>query len=112
VLFFVAVGMLFDPRIVVRHPAQVATVIAIVIVGKSIVATAIARAFRYPRHTALTLSASLAQIGEFSFVLSGLAASLGIFPADAPSYIIAGAIFTIGLNPIVFRIADRAARAR
>jgi CPA2 family monovalent cation:H+ antiporter-2 len=102
VLFFVAVGMLFDPMIVVQRPLEVLAVIAIVMIGKSFAAFVIVLLFRYPVHTALTISASLAQIGEFSFILAALGMSLGLLPAEAQGLIVAGAIGSITLNPLAF----------
>ena len=110
VLFFVSVGMLFDPGILVREPLEVLAVVLIVLVGKSAAALAIVLGFRYPLHTALTISASLAQIGEFSFILAALGVSLGLLPAEAQSLIVAGALLTITLNPFVFGIVDPAWR--
>jgi CPA2 family monovalent cation:H+ antiporter-2 len=107
VLFFVAVGMLFDPRIVLEQPLELLAVLFIVMIGKSMAAFVIVLAFRYPVHTALTISASLAQIGEFSFILAALAFSLGLLPPEGQSLIVAGAIFTIGLNPAAFALAGR-----
>ena len=102
VLFFVAVGMLFEPAVLVEEPLHVLGVIAIIIVGKSIAAMGLVLAFRYPLNTALTVAASLAQIGEFSFVLAGLGMSLGLLPAEGVSLILAGALISIALNPFVF----------
>jgi CPA2 family monovalent cation:H+ antiporter-2 len=106
VLFFVSVGMLFDPRILVRQPLEVLAVVAIILVGKSMAAAAIVLAFRYTLNTALTISASLAQIGEFSFILAALGVSLGLLPPEAQSLIVAGAILSITLNPFVFGAVD------
>jgi CPA2 family monovalent cation:H+ antiporter-2 len=105
VLFFVAVGMLFDPAILVREPLEVLAVILIIMVGKSIGAFGIVLLFRYPLHTALVISASLAQIGEFSFILAALGVSLGLLPEEGQSLIVAGALLTISLNPLAFEIA-------
>lgn len=102
VLFFVSVGMLFDPHVLVQHPLQVLVVVAVIIVGKSLAAAALVLAFRYPVYTALTVAASLAQIGEFSFILAGLGLNLGLLPAEAQSLIVAGALISIALNPLVF----------
>jgi CPA2 family monovalent cation:H+ antiporter-2 len=102
VLFFVSVGMLFDPAVLWRQPLELLALVLIVMVGKSLAALAIVLFFGYPLHTALTISASLAQIGEFSFILSALGVSLGLLAIDAQSLIVAGAIFTITLNPFVF----------
>lgn len=102
VLFFVAVGMLFDPSILLKQPYQVLAVVAIIIVGKFLAAVAIVLALRYPLNTALTVAASLAQIGEFSFILAGLGVSLELLSQDAMSLVLAGALISIALNPLVF----------
>lgn len=102
VLFFVAVGMLFDPAILVREPLHVLGVLAIIMFGKSLVSMALVLLLRYPLTTALTVSASLAQIGEFSFILAGLGVSLGLLPPEGMSLILAGAILSIALNPVLF----------
>jgi CPA2 family monovalent cation:H+ antiporter-2 len=115
VLFFVSVGMLFDPSVIVREPMHVLAVLAIIMLGKSLAAFAIVLLFRYPVGTALTVSASLAQIGEFSFILAGLGVSLGLLPVEGQSLILAGALLSITLNPLVFRAAaaiDRGLQAR
>jgi CPA2 family monovalent cation:H+ antiporter-2 len=108
VLFFVSVGMLFDPGALISHPFRVVTVVAIIIFGKSLAAFVLVLLFGYPLNTALTVSASLAQIGEFSFILANLGVSLGLLPADARSLILAGAIISIALNPLVFRAIEPA----
>jgi CPA2 family monovalent cation:H+ antiporter-2 len=102
VLFFVAVGMLFDPAVVVAQPFHLLGVVAIIILGKSAAAMLLVLAFRYPLNTALTVAASLAQIGEFSFILAGLGMTLGLLPAEGMSLILAGALITIAINPFVF----------
>ncbi|HQR52411.1 MAG TPA: YbaL family putative K(+) efflux transporter [Burkholderiales bacterium] len=102
VLFFVSVGMLFDPKVLIEQPLQVLAVVGIIVIGKSIAAAAVVLAFRYPLSTALTVSASLAQIGEFSFILAGLGVSLGLLPVEGQSLILAGALISIALNPLVF----------
>jgi len=107
VLFFVSVGMLFDPRIVVAHPLQVLATTLIVMVGKSAVAYGIVRAFGHPRGTALTISTSLAQIGEFAFIIAGLGLALGVMPADGLSLVLAGSLISIMLNPVLFMLLDR-----
>ena len=112
VLFFVAVGMLFDPMILVRHPLQVLTVVAIIIVGKSLVAFGIVLALRRPLSTALTVSAALAQIGEFSFILAALGVSLGLISTEAQNLVLAGALLSITLNPLVFYGVSRKAKVR
>ena len=106
VLFFVSVGMLFDPQILVDEPAHVLGVVAIIIVGKSIAALGLVLAFRYPLNTALTVAASLAQIGEFSFILAGLGLSLGLLPKEGMSLVLAGALISIALNPFLFAAVE------
>ena len=108
VLFFVSVGMLFDPQILIREPLHVLAVVAIIILGKSLAAFVLVLLFRYPLNTALTVSASLAQIGEFSFILAGLGVSLKLLPVEGHSLILAGAIISIALNPLVFRAIEPA----
>jgi CPA2 family monovalent cation:H+ antiporter-2 len=108
VLFFVSVGMLFDPGVVVREPLHVLTVVAIIVVGKSLAAFFLVLLFRYPLNTALTVSASLAQIGEFSFILSGLGTSLGLLPPQGHSLILAGSLISIAINPLVFQAIEPA----
>jgi len=115
VLFFVSVGMLFDPKVLLEHPLQVLAVVAVIVVGKSLAAFLIVLLFRYPLNTALTVSASLAQIGEFSFILAALGVSLKLLPAEAQSLIVAGALISIALNPLVFSLigpGERWIRAR
>jgi CPA2 family monovalent cation:H+ antiporter-2 len=102
VLFFVSVGMLFEPAILIEQPFSVLAVVAIIVLGKSIAAMIITLALRYPLNTALTVAASLAQIGEFSFILAGLGVSLGILPTQGMSLILAGALISIAINPLVF----------
>lgn len=106
VLFFVSVGMLFDPSILVLEPIPVLATLLIILLGKSIVAFAIVRLFGYPNATAFTISASLAQIGEFSFILAGLGVALAILPEEGRDLILAGAIISILLNPLVFAALD------
>jgi CPA2 family monovalent cation:H+ antiporter-2 len=106
VLFFVSVGMLFDPAVLFERPLQVVAVILIVVAGKSLAALLIVLAFRYPLRTALTVSASLAQIGEFSFILAAMGVSLTLLPAEGQSLILAAALLSIMLNPLVFRTID------
>ena len=103
VLFFVSVGMLFNPAVLVERPLHVLGVVGIIIVGKSVAAAALVVAMRYPLNTALTVSASLAQIGEFSFILVGLGASLGLLPPEGTSLVLAGALISIALNPLLFK---------
>jgi CPA2 family monovalent cation:H+ antiporter-2 len=110
VLFFVSVGLLFNPAILIEHPLRVLITVLIVIIGKSVAAFLIVLAFRYPLHTAIRISASLAQIGEFSFILAALGLALGLLPYEGQNLILAGAIISISLNPLVFRLADVAQR--
>ena len=107
VLFFVSVGMLFDPNILVQHPWQVLATTLIIVFGKSAAAYVIVRAFGHPNSTALTISTSLAQIGEFAFIIAGLGLSLKILPKDGHSLVLAGALISIMLNPILFMALDR-----
>ncbi|MBX6368835.1 MAG: Kef family K(+) transporter [Rhodospirillales bacterium] len=110
VLFFVSVGMLFDPSIIIREPLPILAVLLVILVGKSLAAFAIVLAFRYPVSTALTVSASLAQIGEFSFILAGLGTTLGLLPSESKDFILTGALLSIGLNPLTFAASDAIAR--
>lgn len=110
VLFFVSVGMLFDPRVLMQEPGKVLIVVAIIMVGKTIAASALVLAFRYPLNTALTVGASLAQIGEFSFILASLGVSLGLLPVEAQSLILAGALISIALNSLMFKAIEPARR--
>ncbi len=105
VLFFVAVGMLFDPAVLLEQPLALLATLLVIIVGKSAAAFLIMRTFNHSLLTAVTVSASLAQIGEFSFILAGLGMDLGILPEDGRDLIIAGAIISILLNPLVFHLA-------
>lgn len=102
VLFFVSVGMLFDPMVLVQRPLQVLAVVLVIVVGKSVAACALVLAFRYPLATALTVSASLAQIGEFSFILIALGLKHQMLPPEAQSLVLAGALISIATNPLWF----------
>jgi CPA2 family monovalent cation:H+ antiporter-2 len=110
VLFFVSVGMLFDPTIVVEAPFALLGTVFIIVIGKSVAAYYVVRLFGHPRSAALMISASLAQIGEFSFILANIGLVLGLLPAEARTLILAGAIITILLNPILFAALDMLAR--
>jgi CPA2 family monovalent cation:H+ antiporter-2 len=120
VLFFVSVGMLFEPSILIDMPAHVLGVVAIIILGKSAAALVLVLMFRYPLSTAMTVAASLAQIGEFSFILAGLGLALGLLPKEGMSLVLAGALISIALNPLIFAaieplrrwILERSAAAR
>jgi CPA2 family monovalent cation:H+ antiporter-2 len=107
VLFFVSVGMLFDPFILVREPLLVFATVFVIVVGKSLAAAAIVRLFGHPMRTALTISVSLAQIGEFSFILATLGMSLELLSKTGRDLILAGAILSILLNPLLFGLLDR-----
>jgi len=102
VLFFVSVGMLFDPDVLLHEPMKVLAVVAIIMIGKTAAAVLLVLAFRYPLNTALTVGASLAQIGEFSFILAGLGRSLGLLAPEGESLILAGALISISLNSLLF----------
>ncbi|MDF3054388.1 MAG: Kef-type potassium/proton antiporter, family [Gammaproteobacteria bacterium] len=104
VLFFVSVGMLFDPMILANQPLQVLAVVSIIIFGKTIAAAVLVLAFRYPLNTALIVSVSLAQIGEFSFILAGLGVSLSLLPLEGQNLILGGALISIAINPLLFKI--------
>ncbi|MDR6430656.1 YbaL family putative K(+) efflux transporter [Brucella pseudogrignonensis] len=107
VLFFISVGMLFDPMSLISDPLPLIATLAIILVGKSVAAFFIVRAFKRPVGTALTISASLAQIGEFSFILAGLGVGLNLLPPEGRDLILAGAILSIFLNPVMFIVAER-----
>jgi len=107
VLFFVSVGMLVDPSILLREPLPLLVTVLIIVLGKSVAAFAIVRAFGHPTSTALTISASLAQIGEFSFILVSLGVSLALLPERGRDLVLAGAIISIMLNPLFFAMLDR-----
>ena len=107
VLFFVSVGMLFDPRIIFESPLPLLATVAIIVLGKSLAALIIVLAFRRTAGTALTIAASLAQIGEFSFILAGMGTELNLLPQEGTNLILAGAIISIILNPLVFWVCDR-----
>jgi K+:H+ antiporter len=106
VLFFVSVGMLFDPQVLVDQPLHVLGVVTIILIGKSLAAFAIVLLFHRPVRTALVISASLAQIGEFSFILAALGISLGLLAPEANSLVLAGALLSITLNPLMFRAVE------
>lgn len=108
VLFFVSVGMLFDPSILWREPVQILGVLGVIVLGNSLAAFSLVLLFRYPLNTALTVAASLAQIGEFSFILAGMGVALGLLTAEGQNLILAGAVISIALNPLVFGLVDPA----
>ncbi len=106
VLFFVSVGMLFDPSVLINHPIQVLAVVSVIIIGKSLAAAVLVLCFRYPLNTALLISAGLAQIGEFSFILAALGVELGLLPIAGQNLILAGAFISITLNPLLFKLVN------
>jgi len=107
VLFFVSVGMLFDPLVLITSPVPLLATVLIIIIGKSVAAFAIVRLFGHPNETAAMISASLAQIGEFSFILAGLGITVGLMPSEGRDLILAGALISIMLNPLCFALVDR-----
>lgn len=102
VLFFVSVGMLLDPQVFIQEPLKLIAVVAVVMLGTPLAAAAFVLALRYPLNSALTVGASLAQIGEFSFILAGLGVTLGVLPTEGQSLILAAALVSISLNPFLF----------
>jgi K+:H+ antiporter len=106
VLFFVSVGMLFDPRILIDEPLRVLAVVAIIMIGKTLAAVALVVALRYPLNSALTVGVSLAQIGEFSFILAGLGVALKLLPVEGQSLVLAGALISIALNSLLFSAVE------
>ncbi|BBB66164.1 efflux pump/antiporter [Undibacterium sp. YM2] len=104
VLFFVSVGMVFDPAILTAQPLRVLCVVAIVILGNFFTSSALVILLRYPLNTALAIGASLGQIGEFSIILAGLGLSLGLLPQEGMSLILAGVLISIGLNSFLFAL--------
>jgi len=110
VLFFVSVGMLFNPAVLLNEPVKLLVVVLIIMVGKTLAAFALVLAFRYPLNTALTVGVSLAQIGEFSFILAGLGLQMKLLPEAGQSLILAGALVSIALNSALFAAIDPAMR--
>ncbi|HJQ20665.1 MAG TPA: cation:proton antiporter [Gemmatimonadaceae bacterium] len=110
VLFFVSVGILFEPSILLREPLRVLAVLAVILVANSLVASTVVLAFRYPLNTALTLSASLAQIGEFSFILAALGITLDLLSRDGQALIVAAAVISMAINPLIFLAIEPAHR--
>ena len=106
VLFFVSVGMLFEPAVVWQEPVKLLAVVAIIMMGKTIAAVALVLLFRYPLNTALNVGASLAQIGEFSFILAGLGVAMGIMPTEGQSLVLAGALISIAANSAFFAAVE------
>ncbi|AZT25617.1 TPA: YbaL family putative K(+) efflux transporter [Salmonella enterica] len=107
VLFFVSVGMLFDPLILIQQPLAVLATLAIIVFGKSIAAFFLVRLFGHSPRTALTIAASLAQIGEFAFILAGLGMALNLLPQAGQNLVLAGAILSIMLNPVLFTLLEK-----
>lgn len=110
VLFFVSVGMLFDPRVILDRPLEVLATVLVIVVGKSLAAIVLVLVLKYPARTAFTVAASLAQVGEFSFILAGLGVALALLPAAGQSLILAGALISIALNPLAFAAIGPAQR--
>jgi CPA2 family monovalent cation:H+ antiporter-2 len=110
-LFFVAVGMLFEPRVLLEHPLEIIEVLAIIVIGKSAAAYLIVRLLRRPSSTAFTVAASLGQIGEFSFMLAVMGVAMRVLPPEGQSYVVAGALLSIMLNPVLFSAVLRRRRA-
>jgi CPA2 family monovalent cation:H+ antiporter-2 len=106
VLFFVSVGMLFDPAVVWQQPVKLLAVVLIIMLGKTVAAIALVLLFRYPLNTALTVGASLAQIGEFSFILAGMGVALGLMPTEGQSLVLAGALISIAANSALFTVVE------
>ncbi|EAR0206703.1 Kef family K(+) transporter [Salmonella enterica] len=107
VLFFVSVGMLFDPLVLIQQPLAVLATLAIIVFGKSIAAFFLVRMFGHSPRTALTIAASLAQIGEFAFILAGLGMALNLLPQAGQNLVLAGAILSIMLNPVLFTLLEK-----
>jgi CPA2 family monovalent cation:H+ antiporter-2 len=110
VLFFVSVGMLFDPAVLLDWPGRVLAIVAVIVAGKALAAFAIVAAYRYPARVGLTVAAGLSQIGEFSFILVAVGSSLGLFPAEGTNLVLAGALLSITLNPLLFAVVEPLAR--
>ncbi|NLS19301.1 cyclic nucleotide-binding domain-containing protein [Rhizobium sp. P40RR-XXII] len=107
VLFFVSVGMLFDPSVLIREPLMIIGVLALIMLGKSLIAFGVVLLLRYPASIGFAVAAGLAQIGEFSFILAGLGVSLGLLTREGQDLILAGAILSITLNPLAFYATER-----
>ena len=107
VLFFVSVGMLFNPAVLLEQPAQLFATVLVIVLVKSAAAYGIVRAFGYPKGMALTIATALAQIGEFSFILIVMGVKLAIVPPEAKDLVVAGAMISILVNPLLFRALDR-----
>ncbi len=103
VLFFVSVGMLFDPESLLDEPLMIAAALGVVLIGKPLAALAIVAAFGYPLKVGLAVAVALAQIGEFSFIVANLGTQLGVLSAAAANVVIGAAIVSITLNPLLFR---------
>ncbi len=111
VLFFVSVGMLFDPAVLINHPVLVTLTLAVIIFGKALAALIITKLFAQPRDVSLTIAISLAQIGEFSFILAGMAVAFELMSPQVHNLVLAGALLSIAVNPILFRLLDKSAKA-
>lgn len=111
VLFFVSVGMLFDHAVLINHPVLVTLTLAVIIFGKALAALLITKLFAQPRDVSLTIAISLAQIGEFSFILAGMAVTFELMSPQVHNLVLAGALLSIAVNPILFRLLDKSAKA-
>lgn len=110
VLFFVSVGMLFDPMTLVREPLGVLAVVSIIVLGKALAALAITSLYKLSLRTGLMIAAALAQVGEFSFVLAGMGVRLDLMTAETYNLILASALISIALNPFMFRVGESIAQ--
>ena len=110
VLFFVSVGMLFDPASLATAPGMIAATLAVVVIGKPLAALVLATLFRYPARVGLAVAIALGQIGEFSFIVATLGTQLGVLPPEATNILVGAAITSIALNPLLFRAIDRFSR--
>ncbi len=110
VLFFVSVGMLFDPAVLVQAPLPVLGVLAVIVIGKALLALGIVLGLGFPLSTGFVAAAALAQVGEFSFILAGLGISFGLMSAEGLSLVLAGSLLSIALNPLLFSLSDRLTR--
>ncbi|MBL0170405.1 MAG: cation:proton antiporter [Gemmatimonadaceae bacterium] len=107
VLFFVSVGMLIDPLVLLMEPLRLVETVAVVLIGNTVASTVLMVLLRHPLRASIRLGASLGQIGEFSFILAALGVSLGVLSEDARSLLLGAALLTIALNPLVFAVLDR-----
>jgi CPA2 family monovalent cation:H+ antiporter-2 len=107
VIFFVSAGMLIDPQVLLQHPLKVAATVGVILLGNTVVSTILMVMLRHPLGASLRLGASLGQIGEFSFILAALGVKLGVLSDEGRSLILAGALCTIVLNPMLFWVVGK-----